>query len=218
MKTGLLAAACAAGLAMGGAAQALTVIDFEGQPLGAVADGYTVPGFEELVFSTALGSGLGLYTGPESDGVSLLANNDTNGNFIKGTFTDGLHSFISMTFGNDDPFFLTTGDQAVLTVFKAGVMVGQTVVLLTAPNDLMDQTIGFQLAQFDSWTFAYTSAAGTPSTGGNGASVGLIEVIDNITYDTLTTGVPEPATWAMMILGFGGVGATLRQRRRLVAA
>jgi hypothetical protein len=35
---------------------------------------------------------------------------------------------------------------------------------------------------------------------------------------TLTgVGVPEPATWAMMILGFGGVGAVMRQRRRGVA-
>jgi hypothetical protein len=25
--------------------------------------------------------------------------------------------------------------------------------------------------------------------------------------------VPEPATWAMMILGFGGVGAVMRRRR-----
>lgn len=30
-------------------------------------------------------------------------------------------------------------------------------------------------------------------------------------------GVPEPATWAMMIIGFGGVGAIIR-RRRFVAA
>ncbi len=29
--------------------------------------------------------------------------------------------------------------------------------------------------------------------------------------------VPEPATWAMMILGMGGVGMALRQRRRLAA-
>ena len=26
-------------------------------------------------------------------------------------------------------------------------------------------------------------------------------------------GVPEPAAWAMMLLGFGGVGATVRARR-----
>ena len=30
--------------------------------------------------------------------------------------------------------------------------------------------------------------------------------------------VPEPATWAMMILGFGGVGALLRRRSILAAA
>ena len=29
--------------------------------------------------------------------------------------------------------------------------------------------------------------------------------------------VPEPATWAMMILGFGGVGAMLRRRRTALA-
>ena len=30
--------------------------------------------------------------------------------------------------------------------------------------------------------------------------------------------IPEPATWAMMILGFGGVGVLLRRRRELLAA
>jgi hypothetical protein len=30
--------------------------------------------------------------------------------------------------------------------------------------------------------------------------------------------VPEPGTWALMILGFGGAGAMLRRQRRLAAA
>ena len=30
--------------------------------------------------------------------------------------------------------------------------------------------------------------------------------------------VPEPATWAMMLVGFGGLGAVLRRRRTLVSA
>jgi hypothetical protein len=30
--------------------------------------------------------------------------------------------------------------------------------------------------------------------------------------------VPEPATWAMMLLGFAGIGAVMRRRRRRVFA
>jgi hypothetical protein len=41
--------------------------------------------------------------------------------------------------------------------------------------------------------------------------------IDNVRFDeSLVTGVPEPASWAMMLLGFGGLGALLRQRRSLL--
>jgi hypothetical protein len=35
--------------------------------------------------------------------------------------------------------------------------------------------------------------------------------------DNISGGVPEPATWALMILGFGGTGALLR-RKRLASA
>ncbi|PZQ54501.1 MAG: hypothetical protein DI570_22925 [Phenylobacterium zucineum] len=43
-------------------------------------------------------------------------------------------------------------------------------------------------------------------------------VMDDLTYTTgITAGVPEPATWALMILGFGSAGVALRSRRRLFA-
>jgi hypothetical protein len=31
-------------------------------------------------------------------------------------------------------------------------------------------------------------------------------------------GVPEPATWALMLAGFGGLGAAMRARRKTAAA
>lgn len=46
-------------------------------------------------------------------------------------------------------------------------------------------------------------------------------------YDTALTGehfngntppVPEPATWAMMLLGFGGIGVSMRRRRKQTAS
>lgn len=37
------------------------------------------------------------------------------------------------------------------------------------------------------------------------------------TLNLASIGVPEPATWGLMIVGFGGVGAVLRRRRQNVA-
>ena len=50
------------------------------------------------------------------------------------------------------------------------------------------------------------------------AQTGAQLQLEGIGLDSLTPGVPEPATWAMMILGFGGVGAMMRRRRFAAAA
>lgn len=49
------------------------------------------------------------------------------------------------------------------------------------------------------------------------AQVGAQLQLEGIGLDDLTPGVPEPATWAMMLLGFGGMGAVLRRRRTVAA-
>src|SRR5207248_1709645 len=41
----------------------------------------------------------------------------------------------------------------------------------------------------------------------NSVAVGL--------YDNSVGGVPEPTSWALMLVGFGGLGAMLRRTRRL---
>lgn len=37
------------------------------------------------------------------------------------------------------------------------------------------------------------------------------------TFNGISGAVPEPATWAMMLLGFGGIGYSMRRRRRKTA-
>ena len=51
---------------------------------------------------------------------------------------------------------------------------------------------------------------------------GKLQGISHVTYfgtpSTPPGAVPEPAAWALMIIGFGAAGASLRARRRLKAA
>ena len=48
-------------------------------------------------------------------------------------------------------------------------------------------------------------------------SVGNLGAADGIIFGDRGGAVPEPATWALMITGFGLVGATLRRRRAVAA-
>lgn len=58
-------------------------------------------------------------------------------------------------------------------------------------------------------------AGGAGWQGGSDESWGLDNLL--IQTDTVGGGVPEPASWALMLLGFGGMGAALRHRRRAAA-
>lgn len=46
---------------------------------------------------------------------------------------------------------------------------------------------------------------------------GGFAVIDDVTFSSGGAVVPEPATWAMMILGFGAAGSMIRRRRTAIA-
>jgi hypothetical protein len=52
-------------------------------------------------------------------------------------------------------------------------------------------------------SYSFTSAVN----GNNGAG--------GLGFLTVTSAVPEPATWAMMVLGFGAMGMAMRRRRRV---
>ena len=46
----------------------------------------------------------------------------------------------------------------------------------------------------------------------------LIRFVDQVNPVSSVGAVPEPATWAMMIVGFGLVGGALRRRRPQLSA
>ena len=50
------------------------------------------------------------------------------------------------------------------------------------------------------------------------AANGTIGDVRQIRIGGVAAGVPEPATWAMMLLGFGAAGTLLRTRRRYALA
>lgn len=76
-------------------------------------------------------------------------------------------------------------------------------VLLTAPLPGQLRAGAYQYAvDFSDQTSRYPSGQG-----GNADTLGLVTQFG-------FNGVPEPATWAMMLLGFGAVGVALRRNRR----
>ena len=92
-------------------------------------------------------------------------------------------------------------DQSVITIS------GNTISAVIDRDDLA--STGFDIAQYgyNLW----------PRFGGvsNGSQVSDFAPNDS-TF--LGTAVPEPASWAMMIMGFGVIGSAMRRRRSVVAA
>lgn len=77
----------------------------------------------------------------------------------------------------------------------------------------------------DGWQQFYTSWDSDAATfadialvNQNAAYSGNDFALDDIAFSTTNPGVvPEPTTWALMIIGFGGAGAMLRRRRAIFA-
>ena len=65
-----------------------------------------------------------------------------------------------------------------------------------------------------SFTFT-TATAGSLMFTEQGPSDQQGNLLDNV---SLSTGAPEPASWAMMLMGFGGLGGLLRRRRHAAAS
>ena len=170
--------------------------------------------------ASQFGSQLELW-GTGNGGVNALAANPAGGNFIG---ADGAYevSAISQTISG-----LKVGDQYTLSFYWATAQQytynGPTTDYWTA--SLGSQSFSTQVVNDANhgstpWllqTFTYTAtsasevlsflATGTPSGFPPFALLAGVSLVD-------TTGVPEPATWTIVLMGLVGLGAGVRQRRQ----
>lgn len=117
------------------------------------------------------------------------------------TFTGGL-SQLGLDYGSADAYnsfqlFFSNGTNQILS--------GQNIIDFgTADGD--------QSAARTNGRLTFLAGAGPSITGLTLTSSGNSLEVDNF---GITAAVPEPGTWAMMLLGFGGMGVALRRRRKL---
>lgn len=122
------------------------------------------------------------------------------------------------------------------------VLGSENVQVLVGPNTSWETlnlfNLGIQLTAGDQYTFVITSVIGggdaitrgivgndrnpyaggrTYVTHGGADQPNLDLVFQTYVSDTPYSATPEPAAWALMLVGFGGLGAALRRRRARAA-
>lgn len=194
MQKILLAATTAAALALAGAASAAT-ITFDGQSGSATS--YTEAG----VTFTPVGGGVFSFTGTPNGTNGLLGEGSPR-QTIRADISGGATS-VSVDLGD----YGADDDQLFLSIFDAfDVLLGQTQFFFSSSIE------GMQTLTASAPGIAY-AVMGSTAPSLNGSSV----YVDNFTYESAGNAVPEPATWALMIGGFGAAGLMLRRRKAALA-
>jgi len=144
-----------------------------------------------------------------------------NGLGVAGGSTDAVNGNSTHTYDSTTGVFTDTFDFFLPTGFAGASAI--TTISGVAVNDLIFNGISMNGATGTTATAGGTSmahvdlqpiVAGGPQhliiTGDGGSAATYGGTVSFV----LAGGVPEPATWALMIFGFGGAGALLRAQRR----
>ena len=162
-------------------------------------------------------------TPPEGRVFALIGNGiDTGGYHLSQTITGlntGSRYTVTFSLASEDfvipatveqvDVFMSSGSSSALQTFSAPVSSNTTPFGL---GPLWDHWSAFNysfVANSSSATIDFMQTAATTGSGDTG--------LDKVSI-ALSGGVPEPATWALMVGGFGALGAVLRRRRTMVAA
>lgn len=176
---------------------------------------FGVLSFDILANGGADGGG----TGPGWAGVSYwVARAIVNGTLYQTSFEHRASGALGVT---------NTGDDFGLYTFAANVVFGQpvSVQLLVDTGAIAQVAPGGNVAEFTADLSHTVSWEGIRSLTVGGVGVTDFTAVSGDTgFNFATgygaggvTGVPEPSSWTMLVLGFGGLGFVLRSRRARVS-
>jgi hypothetical protein len=163
-----------------------------------------------------------LYTGnSDGTGAHLTASVDLN---CAGLCAAGTYNFSSGNIVSISLTVLSSADTPLATFAfpSAGTWLNNTDDYLTLDSTGQVTNWLIEVVNTSSSGGAYTlnsgAVCGICGTQDFGGSSDTILLVDNNPGTWQVAAVPEPSTWAMMILGFAGVGAMAYRRRRQSAS
>lgn len=222
----LLGAAAALAAGIGSANAAVSIVSVQNiSPMGYSFTPSTLITFNNFAPGTPANfttGGVTFVSDPVATGASIEQGTSPGGAAYKAPFHDNtpylaLGSASSQTGTNSETLTIASG--ATSAGFYWGSIDGYNSVQFLM-NGVSEGTFtGNSLSSFGispgSNQSAYVSFSGSPFN-----EIILSTTQPNFELDNvaLVTGVPEPSTWAMMLLGFGGLGALLYRRSKTSAS
>lgn len=211
-KIAISALAVAASLAAAAPAQAAATFTYE-PGVGGLSAGETSYADFDTTTGNPTGGGFLILSPPNTNQGAAPATGDQGDRYFSVlgggdatfSFEDAL-SQVGMDYGSADGYntfvvYLASGGTQSWT--------GQQIL-----NTVPATANGNQTSMITNGRLTFSATAGDAITGIRLVSSRNSLEIDNI---GVVSAVPEPGTWAMMLLGFGAVGFSLRRRRRIGA-
>lgn len=208
---GIWAAGCAAAVLSASTAQAAVTTFSERSAFNAASSIRVSDGFEH----TATGKITDYSRGYRGDGFTAKG----SGLYLNGVDPDNYPAYYN--WGSGDVMLYRSGGTTTFTFDAPVHSVGLDLMTVVGfGRDVEVEIGGFKqvvsTANFGTRTFfGLTSDAGFSTF--KITSRSALGLFDNLSFGGLSSAVPEPSTWAMLITGFGGVGAMMRRSRRRLA-
>lgn len=145
-------------------------------------------------------------------GGTFNQSTDASGFLGIGGLTDNLGTFSLL--GTPQSYSGSMFNLLVSFTSPSGTTPSSSLFTALLTGSVISTTSGSVFLNFDNTTRLFGSAAGPFTFAVNDVSVSAGSSGQILSGQVQMAAVPEPGTWALMLLGFGGVGYSMRRRRR----